>query len=114
MKRSKHPPSIGPVTIVHRDKLCHGNWHRGTVRHNISHGLIQANVERSDEGITWIRGHHGRRSAEVKALLAAYAMRPPRLYGEGTLTVRVRGIPFPIEFSDFTYDRLYHTMEPDE
>jgi hypothetical protein len=29
----------------------------------------------------------------------------------GTLTVRVRGVPFPIEFADWTHDRLYHTVE---
>jgi hypothetical protein len=29
----------------------------------------------------------------------------------GTLTVRVRGIPFPIEFADWTHDRLYATVE---
>ena len=29
----------------------------------------------------------------------------------GTLTVRVRGVPFPIEFADWTHDRLYHTIE---
>ena len=31
--------------------------------------------------------------------------------GTGTLTVRVRGVPFPIEFADWTHDRLYHTVE---
>ena len=64
------------MTIIHKGKLHHGNWRRGTVRHNISHGLIQANVPRSDEGITWIRGHHDRRSGEAKALWAAFALRP--------------------------------------
>jgi hypothetical protein len=29
----------------------------------------------------------------------------------GTLTVRVRGVPFPIEFADWTHDRLFHTVE---
>ena len=29
----------------------------------------------------------------------------------GTLTVRVRGVPFPIQFADWTHDRLYHTIE---
>ena len=29
----------------------------------------------------------------------------------GTLTIRVRGVPFPIEFADWTHDRLYHTVE---
>jgi hypothetical protein len=29
----------------------------------------------------------------------------------GTLTVRVRGVPFPIEFADWTHDRLYATVE---
>jgi hypothetical protein len=29
----------------------------------------------------------------------------------GTLTVRVRGVPFPIEFADWTHDRLFHTIE---
>lgn len=77
MKRHKQPLPIGPVTIFHHGKLHHGNWRRGTVRHNGSHNLIQSNVQRSDEGITWIRGHHDRRSAEAKALLAAYALRPP-------------------------------------
>ena len=112
MKRAKHPPPIGPVTIIHRGKMHHGNWYRGTVRHNISHGLIQANVQRSDEGITWIRGHHDRRSAEAKALLAAYALRP--LHPSGTLTVRARGVSFPIEFADWTHERLYQTMEDPE
>lgn len=31
----------------------------------------------------------------------------------GTLTVRVRGVPFPIEFADWTHDRLFHTVEFD-
>lgn len=31
--------------------------------------------------------------------------------GRGTLTVRVRGVPFPIEFADWTHDRLFHTVE---
>jgi hypothetical protein len=30
---------------------------------------------------------------------------------EGTLTVRIKGVPFPIQFSDWTHDRLYHTVE---
>ena len=29
----------------------------------------------------------------------------------GTLTVRIKGVPFPIQFSDWTHDRLYHTVE---
>jgi len=29
----------------------------------------------------------------------------------GTLAIRVRGVPFPIEFADWTHDRLYHTVE---
>jgi len=29
----------------------------------------------------------------------------------GTLTVRVKGVPFPIQFADWTHDRLYHTVE---
>ncbi|OHD23637.1 MAG: hypothetical protein A2Y38_01410 [Spirochaetes bacterium GWB1_59_5] len=29
----------------------------------------------------------------------------------GTLMIRVRGVPFPIEFADWTHDRLYHTVE---
>jgi hypothetical protein len=29
----------------------------------------------------------------------------------GTLAVRVRGVPFPIEFADWTHDRLFHTVE---
>jgi len=73
-RSSLTPPPIGPVTIIRHGKTHHGNWRRGTVRHNVSHNLIQANVQRSDEGITWIRGHHDRRSAAVKALWAAYAL----------------------------------------
>jgi hypothetical protein len=30
---------------------------------------------------------------------------------QGTLTVRVRGVPFPIQFADWTHDRLWHTVE---
>lgn len=80
VKRAGAPPPIGPVTVVFLDKVYLGRWRRGTVRRHRSHQLIQANVKRSDEGITWIRGHHDRRSAEVKALLAAYSMRPRRVY----------------------------------
>jgi len=29
----------------------------------------------------------------------------------GTLTVRVRGVPFAIQFADWTHDRLFHTVE---
>jgi len=29
----------------------------------------------------------------------------------GTLTVRIKGVPFPIQFADWTHDRLYHTVE---
>jgi len=29
----------------------------------------------------------------------------------GTLTVRMKGVPFPIQFADWTHDRLYHTVE---
>ena len=29
----------------------------------------------------------------------------------GTLTVRIRGVPFPIQFADWTHDRLFHTVE---
>lgn len=78
MKRSKHPLPTGPVTILKHGRVLLGTWRGGTVRHHTTHILIQANVQRSDEGTTWIRGHHDRRSAEVKALLAAYALRPPR------------------------------------
>jgi len=83
VKRSKHPPPIGPVTILKVGHVFHGNWRRGTVRHHVSGNLIQANVQRSDEGITWIRGHHDENSEEVKALRAAYAMRaPPETFEE--------------------------------
>lgn len=30
---------------------------------------------------------------------------------QGTLAIRVRGVPFPIVFADWTHDRLYHTVE---
>lgn len=29
----------------------------------------------------------------------------------GTLQIRVKGVPFPIEFADWTHDRLFHTVE---
>ena len=29
----------------------------------------------------------------------------------GTTAIRVKGVPFPIEFADWTHDRLYHTVE---
>ncbi len=77
MKRSKHPPPIGPVTILRNGFLFLGKWRAGTVRHHVSGNLIQANVKREDEGIVWIRGHHTRRSVAVSALRAAYAMRAP-------------------------------------
>lgn len=29
----------------------------------------------------------------------------------GTLEIRVKGVPFPIQFADWTHDSLYHTIE---
>lgn len=29
----------------------------------------------------------------------------------GTLQIKVKGVPFPIEFADWTHDRLYHSVE---
>lgn len=88
MKRAKSPPPTGDVTIVFLGKVFQGTWRGGTVRHATSGNLIQANVKRSDEGVTWIRGHHQNSSAEVKALLAAYALRPPHPTFEEKLAKR--------------------------
>lgn len=115
MKRAKSPPPTGDVTIVFLGKVYQGTWRGGTVRHATSKNLIQANVKRSDEGITWIRGHHDPRSKAARALRAAYALRlsdrPDR--SGATVTVRVRGVPFPIAFADYTHDRLYQKYEND-
>jgi len=77
VKRSKHPPPIGPVTIIQHDRLMFGKWRRGVVRHYISGNVIRSNVPRDEEGITWIRGHHEWNTEEGKALRAAYALREP-------------------------------------
>jgi len=65
-----------------------------------------------DEGCVWIRGHHAPESEQACALLASGALVGwGQLAAPRTLTVRVRGVPFPIEFADWTHDRLYHTVE---
>jgi hypothetical protein len=78
VKRSKHPPPIGLVTLIHNGKFYFGRWRRGVVRHYRSHRPIHTDVERSDEGITWIRGHHEWNSEEGRALRAAYVLREPK------------------------------------
>ena len=40
----------------------------------VGHGLAIGGVISCDEGVRWIRGHHARRSPEVRALLTANAL----------------------------------------
>lgn len=50
----------------------------------------------ADEGVTWCRGHVTDKDDAGKALLVAGALAPDK----HSITVRVRGVPFPIEFDD--------------
>ncbi len=77
MKNTPHRPPTGPVTIMHDGKLQLGTWKAGTVRRPTG-SLIAANVQRSDEGVRWIRGHHAEDTPEGKALIAAAALAPAR------------------------------------
>lgn len=72
--KEKLPPPTGPVTIVFLGQVFRGIWTAGTVREHKTDVLIQANVRRSNEYTTWIRGHYEPNSPEVLALLAAYAL----------------------------------------
>jgi hypothetical protein len=66
-------------------------------------------VYREDtEGLSWIRGWHHEESDDVQALLAANRLDASAMgYTGASITLKVRGVPFPIEFADWTHDRLY-------
>ena len=63
-------PARGYVTQLNEI----GRMHVHTLSAVVPAGSRKVRVLWHNEGVTWIRGHHSNDSAEVRALLAAYAL----------------------------------------